>query len=86
MSASSAAQSVRIDRRDADVLTELSERMGQPKTKVMHQALQQLRRSFILDATNNAYAALKNDKQAWASEMAERAELDSALADGLGDD
>lgn len=41
------------------------------------------RRREFLAAYNAAYAALRADPEAWARELAERAELDGTLADGL---
>lgn len=44
------------------------------------------RRREFFAAYNAAYAALRADPQAWARELAERAELDGTLADGLEDE
>ena len=85
MPGSSASHSVRLDSSDHDKLTEMSRAMGQPKSKVLHRALNDLHRNLILEATNNAYADLKRDKTAWAEELAERRLLDGSLGDGLGD-
>lgn len=41
------------------------------------------RRRCLLEATNQAYAALKTDPEAWRAERAERALWDATLADGL---
>lgn len=85
MSASASSQSVRIDPDDHDKLREMSRHMGQPMAKVMHRALKDLHRTLILEATNNAYAALKADTKACAEELTERESLDGSLGDGLGD-
>jgi hypothetical protein len=37
----------------------------------------------MVELHNQAYAALKSDPDAWQAELAERAEWDAALADGL---
>jgi hypothetical protein len=45
--------------------------------------LEKARRDQVLDEMNAAYAALRNDPQAWEEELAERALWDRALDDGL---
>jgi hypothetical protein len=54
--------------------------------EVLARAVEDYRRKRILDQTNAAYAALRADPDAWAEVLAERAELENTLADGLEDD
>ena len=49
---------------------------------VIDQAIEDLRRRRLLDATNSAFSALKADKEAWAAESEERQLWENTLADG----
>jgi hypothetical protein len=51
--------------------------------KSMNNSLERQRRKEFLAACNRAYEALRNDPKAWAEELAERAEWECTLADGL---
>jgi hypothetical protein len=45
-----------------------------------------LHRRLLLEESNLAYAALRNDPDLWGEEQAERADWETTLADGLDDD
>jgi hypothetical protein len=49
-------------------------------------ALRELRRKRLLEGANEGYATLRNDPEAWAEELAERAAWDSTLSDDLEDE
>lgn len=50
---------------------------------VIDQAIEDLRRRKILEATNIAFAELKADKAAWAEELEERKLWENTLLDGI---
>lgn len=75
--------SVRIDDRTHAILQLLSNETGRPTTELIGRAVENFRRAYILSATNNDYATLRTDPQAWAEEEAERSLRDVTLADGL---
>lgn len=64
-----------------DLLQELAHQSGVSMQAVLEAALEQYRRQQILEATNAAYAALRDDAAAWADR--ERMAWDHTLADGL---
>jgi hypothetical protein len=55
-------------------------------SEVLAEAVDRLWREDLLRRTNEAYAALREDPEAWEDLMRERAEWDSTLLDGLEDD
>lgn len=55
-------------------------------TDVLAEAIEDLRRKRLLDATNRAFEALRADPVAWAEEQCERDAWDATLADGLEGD
>ncbi len=52
---------------------------------VLEKAIEHYRRQRFLDATNAAFAALRNDPERWREELEEREAWDATLADGLED-
>ncbi len=50
---------------------------------VIDQAIEDLRRRKMLEATNSAFSALKADKRAWQEELDERNEWENTLLDGV---
>ena len=50
---------------------------------VLDEAIEHYQRERLLDEANAAYARLKSDPKAWKEELAERAQWDGTLADGL---
>jgi predicted transcriptional regulator len=64
-------------------LQALAEEMNEPIQDVIEEAVERFRRQRMVELHNQAYAALKSDPDAWRAELAERAEWDAALADGL---
>ena len=52
---------------------------------VLNKAVEAYRRQRILEQANAADAALRSDPKAWAEELAERREWETALADSLPD-
>jgi predicted transcriptional regulator len=64
-------------------LRELALATGDSEDEVAEKAIELYRRRYLLDATNAAYAALRNDSEARRELEAERLEWDGTLSDGL---
>jgi hypothetical protein len=74
---------VRISSTSYQILKSLSQNKGQSMQSVIDQAIEDLRRRKMLEATNSAFSALKADKEAWAVEAEERLLWENTLADGV---
>jgi hypothetical protein len=74
---------VRISSTSYQILKTLSKGKGQSMQSVIDQAIEDLRRRKMLEATNLAFSALKDDKEAWAAESEERQLWENTLADGV---
>lgn len=79
-------QTVRVRPATHAKLQKLAEQSGRTMPDVLDEAVEALRRQQLLDATNAAYAAIREDPVAWQEEIAERALWDNTLLDGLEDD
>ncbi|MDK2888930.1 MAG: hypothetical protein PWP72_1808 [Thermoanaerobacter sp.] len=75
--------SVRISSRAWKTLKEIAEHTGETMYAVLDRAVEAYRRQWLLQKTNEAYAALKGNPEGWRDETAERREWDSVLSDGL---
>jgi predicted transcriptional regulator len=80
-----ASRSVRVSQRTHELLLELAAATGKPLQKVLERAVETYRREQLFAELDAAYARLKADPVAWEEELAERAELEGTLADGLDD-
>ncbi len=74
---------VRVTEHTHNVLRELAEATGEPLQRVLEKAVDQYRRERFFADLHAAYERLAADRAAWRDELAERAELDGTLADGL---
>jgi predicted DNA-binding protein len=74
---------VRISLTARDQLRDLSVHVGRPMQTVIEEAIDLYRRRCFLEEVNAAYAALRDDPEAWSELEAERAAWDGTLADGL---
>lgn len=74
---------VRISSTSYQILKALSKGNGQSMQSVIDQAIEDLRRRRMLEATNSAFSALKADKTAWQEELDERNEWENTLLDGV---
>ncbi|HLE63705.1 MAG TPA: hypothetical protein VI750_11215 [Pyrinomonadaceae bacterium] len=81
-----ASVNVRISTNSYQILKSLSQDKGESMQSVMDQAIEDLRRRKMLEATNSAFAALKSDKAAWQEEIEEREIWENTLADGVDDE
>jgi hypothetical protein len=75
---------VRIDEETHGVLKSIARAEGQPLHSVLAEAVEGLRRRRFLDAVNHGYADARRSPD-WGGVLAERAEWDYALADGLSE-
>jgi hypothetical protein len=80
-----ASTTVRVTEHTHNVLRELAEATGEPLQRVLEEAVERYRRERFFADLYAAYERLTADRAAWQDELAERAELDGTLADGLGD-
>jgi hypothetical protein len=76
---------VNVSERSHAVLQELASGEGISLQHVLDKAVELYRRQRFLEEANRAYAALRNDPEAWAEELEERAAWDATLQDGLDD-
>lgn len=76
---------IRVTRRTRDILQRLAEEYGSSMQAVLDEAVELLQGQRLLEATNQAYAALRANPVAWKELQEERAEWDVTLADGLQD-
>ena len=74
---------VRISSSSYQILKTLSQNRGQSMQSVIDQAIEDLRRRKMLEATNSAFSALKADKTAWQEEIEERKIWENTLSDGF---
>lgn len=74
---------IRISRKTRDTLQELAQRSGVSMQTILEEAVELYQGEQLLEATNAAYAALKEDPDAWNALQEERAEWDITLGDGL---
>jgi predicted transcriptional regulator len=81
-----ASDTVRVKPETHAKLKALAEQTGRPMPEVLEQAVESLRRQRLLEATNRAYAALRDDSKAWKAELAERESWDVTLSDDLESD
>jgi hypothetical protein len=78
-----ASTTVRVTSHTHAVLRELAAATGESMQDVLESAVEQYRRERFFADLREAYARLAADRAAWEEELAERAELDGTLADGL---
>lgn len=74
---------VRISSTSYQILKTISRGNGQSMQSVIDQAIEDLRRRKMLEATNSAFSALKAGKTAWQEELDERNEWENTLLDGV---
>lgn len=77
---------VRIPEDTHRSLREIATRTGQSMPQVLRQAVEELRRRSFLQGLAADFAALRDDREGWQDELAERAAWDATLGDDLADD
>ena len=80
-----ASTTVRVSEHTHELLRKLAAASGEPLQKVLERAVEHYRREQFYAEFNAAFERLKADPVAWEEELAERAEWDATLADGLDD-
>ena len=80
------ATTVRVGAEAHKALKEMSESRGVSITQLVDEAVEKLAREEFLRGLNEDFARLREDPKAWAGELAERAEWDCTLMDGLEDE
>lgn len=80
-----ASTTVRVSERTHQVLRELAAATGEPLQQVLEDAVEEYRRVQFFGHLRDAYARLAADPRSWEDELAERAELDATLGDGLSE-
>ena len=74
---------VRISSNSYQILKSLSQEEGQTMQSLIDNALEDLRRRKMLEATNQAFARLKANESDWNEELAERELWENTLSDGV---
>lgn len=75
---------MRVSLKTRNTIQELAEDTGMTMQDIIDRAVAAYQRQQLLEATNAAYAALKNDPEAWNALLEERAVWDVTLDDALG--
>ena len=74
---------VRLSKETHQGLRQIALTEGKSIQTVLEGLVSDYRRRRMLEEGNRAYAALRQDPQAWAEEMDERSAWESTLSDGL---
>ena len=80
-----ASTTVRVSEHTHDLLRKLAEATGEPLQKVLERAVENYRREQFFAEFNAAFERLRADPVAWEEYLAEQAEWETTLADGLDD-
>jgi hypothetical protein len=72
------AHSIRIDQEDHETLKSISRKTRRPMADLLGDAIAELKKRFILEATLNGYRNLQEDDAAWQAEQEEQALWDTA--------
>lgn len=78
-----ASDTVRVRPETHAKLRDIALSTGQSMPEVLDEAVETLRRMRMLDETNRAFAAMRNDPKTWRTELAEREAWDATLGDDL---
>ena len=65
------------------ILQKIAETSGDTLENTVEKAIEDYRRKLFLEKANEAFAALRNNPQAWQEELEERSAWDVTLTDGL---
>lgn len=74
---------VRIKEESHAILQHLAAASGQSMLSILEKAIEDYRRNVFLEQANQAFAALRNDADAWNEEQKERGTWNTTLSDGL---
>jgi len=79
-------QTIRIRPETRRQLEALAKSESTTMTRLMDKVVDAYRRKRFLEATNDAFATLRQNPKLWEQEQRERKEWDATLADGTKDD
>lgn len=74
---------VRVSAVTHEMLSSLAAQEKDSMANIIERAVEEYRKKKFWDATNQAFARLRENKEAWEDELAERAGWDVTLNDGL---
>jgi predicted transcriptional regulator len=74
---------VRISQTALQALRQIAAQAGEPMQAILDKAIEAYRRQLFLKKANEAYAALREEPEAWQEEIAEREAWDVILSDGI---
>lgn len=80
------AVTMRVAEETHKALKEMAGTRGIPMTELLKEVVKRARQEELVRQINEDYARLREDPVAWAEVLAERAEWDCTLLDGLEDD
>lgn len=81
-----ATTTVRIKLETSQTLRDLAASTGRAMQDVLADAVEAYARQLLLDQTNDAYARLRTDPEAWQQEVTEREAWEATLADNIESD
>ncbi len=73
---------VRLNKETVEVLRRLAAETHEPMQQVLAKAVEAFRRQRLLEQANAAFASLRAEPGAWASEQVERRDWEATLGDG----
>jgi predicted DNA-binding protein len=80
-----ASTTVRVSAETHELLRKLAAATGEPLQRVLERAVENYRREQFYAEFNAAFERLRSDPVAWKDYLAEQAEMEGTLADGLDD-
>jgi hypothetical protein len=80
-----ASTTVRVSEHTHELLRKLAAASGEPLQRVLERAVENYRREQFYAEFNAAFERLRADPVAWKDYLAEQAEMERTLADGLDD-
>ena len=72
---------VRISKGTRDTLRDLAVKSGESMQTIIDRAIEEYRRQSFMEQANKAYLALRENPEAWETELKERREWEATLAD-----
>ncbi len=72
---------VRISKGTRETLRDLAAKSGESMQTIIDRAIEEYRRQSFMEQANKAYLALRENPEAWESELKERREWEATLAD-----
>jgi len=74
---------VRVDDHSYEILNELAQRMGKPKTETLAFVIQKVWRQWLIEETCRAYDRLASEPDKWNEYKDEQKLWDNTISDGL---